>query len=37
VAARERELDVTVEFAPGAHEWAYWDRAIAQILEWLPR
>ena len=22
-------------FAPGAHEWAYWDAEIRAVLEWL--
>jgi S-formylglutathione hydrolase FrmB len=21
---------------PGGHDWAYWDRAIAEVLTWLP-
>ncbi|RYZ04450.1 MAG: esterase family protein [Myxococcales bacterium] len=22
--------------SPGAHDWAYWDKAIAQVVDWLP-
>lgn len=35
-AARERGLDVTDGFDPGEHEWGYWDRAIQDVLAWLP-
>jgi putative tributyrin esterase len=24
------------EESPGAHEWAYWDRQIQRVLDWLP-
>lgn len=36
-AARARGLDVTVDVRPGAHDWTYWDRMIADVLAWLPR
>ncbi|MGZ4651167.1 MAG: alpha/beta hydrolase [Kineosporiaceae bacterium] len=29
-------LDLTVSFGPGAHDWAYWDRTIQDVLAWLP-
>ena len=24
------------EEGPGAHEWAFWDRQIERVLDWLP-
>ena len=27
---------VTVDFGPGAHDWAYWDDRIQDVLAWLP-
>jgi S-formylglutathione hydrolase FrmB len=27
---------LTVEVGPGGHDWAYWDRAIQDVLAWLP-
>ena len=36
-AARERGHDVTTDFGPGDHDWAYWDDAIQRVLGWLPR
>ncbi|MFS8479827.1 MAG: alpha/beta hydrolase family protein [Micromonosporaceae bacterium] len=35
-AARARGIPVTVEFGPGDHDWAYWDRKIQDVLAWLP-
>ncbi|MEH3075584.1 MAG: alpha/beta hydrolase family protein [Quadrisphaera sp.] len=35
-AARERGLDVTDGFDPGAHTWDYWDRTVQDVLAWLP-
>lgn len=29
-------FDYTYEESPGAHDWAYWDRAIERVLRWLP-
>jgi putative tributyrin esterase len=29
-------LQVTVDFGPGAHDWAYWDTKIQDVLAWLP-
>ncbi|MEV1147399.1 alpha/beta hydrolase family protein [Micromonospora sp. NPDC049799] len=34
--ARRRGVPLTVEFSPGAHDWAYWDATIQDVLEWLP-
>lgn len=35
-AARERGAPLTVDFSPGAHDWAYWDAKIQDVLAWLP-
>ncbi|MEH0983040.1 alpha/beta hydrolase [Micromonospora sp. CPCC 205556] len=35
-AARGRGVPVTVDFSPGAHDWAYWDAKIQDVLAWLP-
>lgn len=35
-AARANGLDVTTDFGPGEHDWAYWDAAIQRVLDWLP-
>ena len=29
-------LDVTSDFGPGEHDWAYWDARIQDVLAWLP-
>jgi putative tributyrin esterase len=29
-------LPLEYEEEPGEHEWGYWDRKIARVLEWLP-
>jgi S-formylglutathione hydrolase FrmB len=29
-------LRVTTDFGPGAHDWAYWDTTIQDVLAWLP-
>ncbi|MBB6674771.1 alpha/beta hydrolase [Cohnella nanjingensis] len=34
--ARELGLDLTYEEEPGDHDWAYWDKKIQRVLEWLP-
>lgn len=34
-AARGRGFAVTDSFAPGEHEWGYWDAAIQHVLAWL--
>ncbi|WP_202621602.1 hypothetical protein [Anaerocolumna sedimenticola] len=39
VAFRDRfrdRIDLTYHEEPGIHEWAYWDRNIRRIIEWLP-
>jgi S-formylglutathione hydrolase FrmB len=35
-AARERGVPLTVDFSSGAHDWAYWDAKIQDVLAWLP-
>ncbi|MCM0676325.1 esterase family protein [Micromonospora phytophila] len=35
-AARRRDVPLTVDFSPGAHDWAYWDAKIQDVLAWLP-
>jgi S-formylglutathione hydrolase FrmB len=36
--ARKLPLDLTYEEGPGEHNWAYWDRMIQRVLEWMfPR
>ncbi|MBS4177543.1 alpha/beta hydrolase [Lederbergia citrea] len=34
--ANELGVDLTYEEGPGGHEWAYWDRNIQRVLDWLP-
>jgi S-formylglutathione hydrolase FrmB len=34
--ARSLGLDLTYEEGPGQHDWAFWDRWIQRVLEWLP-
>ena len=34
--ARSAGLPVTIDFGPGAHDWAYWDVTIQDVLAWLP-
>jgi S-formylglutathione hydrolase FrmB len=34
--ARAAGLAVTTDFGPGAHDWAYWDHTIQDVLAWLP-
>lgn len=29
-------IPVTSSFGPGAHDWAYWDAQIQEVLAWLP-
>jgi S-formylglutathione hydrolase FrmB len=29
-------VPLAVDFGPGAHEWAYWDAKIQDVLAWLP-
>lgn len=34
--AREIGLPLEAHEAPGEHDWAFWDRGIQKVLEWLP-
>jgi S-formylglutathione hydrolase FrmB len=29
-------VPLTTDFGPGAHDWAYWDVRIQDVLTWLP-
>ena len=29
-------LPLRSSFGPGAHDWAYWDTTIQDVLAWLP-
>jgi putative tributyrin esterase len=29
-------IAITSDFGPGAHDWAYWDTTIQDVLAWLP-
>ena len=33
---RAQGIPLTVDFAPGDHEWGYWDAKIRDVLAWLP-
>ena len=33
---RSGGVDLTTDFRPGDHEWGLWDRAIADVIAWLP-
>ncbi len=35
-AATDSGLAVTTSYPPGEHAWDYWDRAVRELLEWLP-
>jgi S-formylglutathione hydrolase FrmB len=35
-ACDDAGLPLTVDFGPGAHDWAYWDTTIQDVLDWLP-
>jgi len=35
-AAAGRNLPLVNDFGPGAHDWAYWDAHIQDVLAWLP-
>ncbi|MDX6372428.1 MAG: putative tributyrin esterase, partial [Nocardioidaceae bacterium] len=35
-AAEAKDLDVTVDFRAGAHEWRLWDAQIQDVIAWLP-
>ncbi|MFZ8765899.1 alpha/beta hydrolase [Enterococcus diestrammenae] len=34
--ASEKGFDVTYEEGTGVHDWAFWDRWLPRVLEWLP-
>ena len=34
-ALRKLPLDLTYEEGPGEHDWAYWDKMIQNVLEWM--
>lgn len=35
-AARAAGASLTTNIGPGAHDWAYWDAGIQDVLRWLP-
>ncbi len=35
-ACHRAGVDVTSHFAPGAHDWDFWDARIQDVLAWLP-
>ena len=35
-AATDSGLAVTTSYPPGEHAWDYWDRAVRELLDWLP-
>ena len=35
-ACSAASVPVTSSFGPGAHDWAYWDATIQDVLGWLP-
>lgn len=35
-ACRRLGVNLTYEEESGGHDWAYWDRKIQRVLEWLP-
>jgi len=35
-ACAERGVELDSDFGPGDHDWAYWDREIRTVLDWLP-
>jgi putative tributyrin esterase len=35
-ACRRLDVEVSVDFGPGEHEWGYWDTHIRKVLAWLP-
>ncbi|MDA3833650.1 MAG: alpha/beta hydrolase family protein [Spirochaetales bacterium] len=35
-AAERAGLNLTYEESEGDHQWAFWDRSIKRVLEWLP-
>jgi S-formylglutathione hydrolase FrmB len=35
-ACQAAEIPLVSSFGPGAHDWAYWDIQIQEVLAWLP-
>ncbi|MEO5832714.1 MAG: alpha/beta hydrolase family protein [Nakamurella sp.] len=35
-ACAAADVELTSDFGPGAHDWAYWDATIQDVLAWLP-
>ncbi|WP_433619113.1 alpha/beta hydrolase [Dactylosporangium sp. CA-139114] len=35
-ACAEHGIPLKTEFSPGAHDWAFWDDKIREVLAWLP-
>ncbi|MFG2044234.1 alpha/beta hydrolase [Dactylosporangium sp. NPDC048998] len=35
-ACVEHGIPLTTDFSPGAHDWAFWDDKIRDVLAWLP-
>jgi S-formylglutathione hydrolase FrmB len=35
-SAAAHRIPLASTFGPGEHEWGYWDRAIQDVLAWLP-
>ena len=35
-ACADAKVPIRTAFAPGAHEWGYWDTKIQDVLGWLP-
>lgn len=35
-AVADRNLPLVNDFGPGAHDWAYWDARVQDVLGWLP-
>ena len=35
-ACAAAQVGLTTDFGPGAHDWAYWDARIQDVLAWLP-
>jgi len=33
---RTRDVPLSTDFGPGAHDWGYWDTKIRDVLAWLP-
>ncbi|WP_062351316.1 alpha/beta hydrolase [Bacillus kwashiorkori] len=33
---KNTDLDLTVDYSSGTHEWGYWDEKIQSVLKWLP-